>query len=190
MVEYYLATTFYMSYYTTRQTFLICSSTIKAEETKKIDRFLKLLSDSGVCDLLQECIHKDESKGGRPSYNQYNLLATIIYSFAFSKASLKDIEDLCTFDLRVIYINENKVPSYRTIGNFINNFIVPNRDRIFSLITKQIFKECNLKMDKAFIDGSKFKADANKYKFVWKPTTFHTKLSEKIRLLLQKYDLN
>ncbi len=179
-----------MSYYTTRQTFLICSSTIKPEETKKIDRFLKLLSDSGVCDLLQECIRRDESKGGRPSYNQYNLLATIIYAFAFSKASLRDIEDLCTFDLRVIYINENKIPSYKTIGNFINNFIVPNRDKIFSLITKQIFKECNLKMDKAFIDGSKFEADANKYKFVWKPTTFHTKLSDKIRALLKKYDID
>ena len=44
-------------------------------------------------------------------------------------------------------------------------------------------------MDKAYIDGSKFEADANKYKFVWKPTTFHLKISEKIRNLLRDYNL-
>ena len=172
MLEYSWLTIFYMSYYNTRQIFMICSSTIKVEETKKIDRFLNLLSNSGVCDLLKTFISREVSKGGRPSYNPYNLLATILYSFAFSKASLRNIEDLCTYDLRVIYINENVVPSYKTIGNFINNFIVPNRDKIFSLITHEIFKECSLQMDKAYIDGSKFEADSNKYKFVWKPTTY------------------
>ena len=83
----------------------------------------------------------------------------------------------------------NETPSYRTIGNFINDYIVPSRDKFFSLITKEIFRTCNLKMDKAFVDGSKFEADANKYKFVWKPTTFHNKLSDKIRIILEKYDL-
>ena len=189
MLEYSWLTIFYMTYYNTRQVFFICSSTIKAEETKKIDKFLNLLSKSGVCDLLKETINHEYSKGGRPTYNPYNLLATILYSFAFGKASLRNIEELCTYDLRAIYINENNVPSYKTIGNFINNFIVPNRDKIFSLITNEIFKECNLKMDKAYIDGSKFEANSNKYKFVWKPTTFHIKLSEKIRLIFKKYEL-
>ena len=189
MLEYSRFTIFYMTYYNTRQTFFICSSTIKVEETNKIDKFLNLLSKSGVCDLLKETIDHEDSKGGRPTYNPYNLLATILYSFAFSKASLRNIEELCTYDLRVIYINENNVPTYKTIGNFINKFIVPNRDKIFSLVTNEIFKECNLKMDKAYIDGSKFEANSNKYKFVWKPTTFHIKLSDKIRLILKKYEL-
>lgn len=179
-----------MGYYNTRQTFFILSSTIKVEETKKIDKFLELLDKSGVCDLLNNQIsHDDKSKGGRPSYNVYNMLAAIIYSFAFNKASLRNIEDLCIHDLRLIYIMENQTPTYKTIGNFINEYIVPNRDKIFSLITKAIFNECNLIMDKAYIDGSKFEADANKYKFVWKPTTFHLKLSDKIRKLLEKYNL-
>ncbi len=179
-----------MSYYNIRQSFFILSSTIKAEETQKIDNFLKLLDKSGVCDLLKKQMIRDEkNKGGRPGYNIYNMLAAIIYSFAFNKASLRNIEDLCNYDLRVIYIMENETPTYRTIGNFINEYIIPNRDIIFSLITQEIFKECNLRMDKAYIDGSKFEADANKYKFVWKPTTFHTKLGEKIRVLLNNYGI-
>ena len=79
---------------------------------------------------------------------------------------------------------ENETPTYRTIGNFINEYIVHNKEKIFSLITKAIFEESNLKMDKAYIDGSKFEADANKYKFVWKPTNYHLKFSDKIRNLL------
>lgn len=179
-----------MRYYSTRQTFLIVSSTIKVEETKKIDKFLELLDKSGVCDLIKkQVIHDERNKVGRPGYNVYNMLAAIIYSFAFNKASLRNIEDLCLYDLRVIYIMEYETPTYKTIGNFINEYIVPNRDIIFSLITKAIFEECNLKMDRAYIDWSKFEADANKYKFVWKPTTFHLRLSDKIRKLLGEYNL-
>ena len=40
-----------------------------------------------------------------------------------------------------------------------------------------------------FLDGSKFEADANKYKFVWKPTTWHSKLCDKVRSLLQEYNI-
>lgn len=179
-----------MRYYSTRQTFLIVSSTIKVEETKKIDKFLELLDKSGVCDLIKkQVIHDERNKVGRPGYNVYNMLAAIIYSFAFNKASLRNIEDLCIYDLRIIYIMEYETPTYKTIGNFINEYIVPNRDIIFSLITKAIFEECNLKMDRAYIDWSKFEADANKYKFVWKPTTFHLRLSDKIRRLLGEYNL-
>ena len=103
---------------------------------------------------------------------------------------VRKIEDLCNYDLILIYIMENEIPTYKTIGNFINDYIVPNRDEIFSLVTKAIFDECKLKMDKAYIDGSKFEADANKYKFVWRPTTFHLKLSDKIRTLLDEYHIS
>ena len=44
-------------------------------------------------------------------------------------------------------------------------------------------------MDNMYLDGSKFEANANKYKFVWKPTTFHNKLSDKIRELLKGYNI-
>ena len=58
-------------------------------------------------------------------------------------------------------MNYEKV-SYKTFGNFINEVILPNRYEIFSITTKAIFDECELKMSRAYIDGSKFEADANK----------------------------
>ena len=80
--------------------------------------------------------------------------------------------------------------SYKTFGNFINEVILPNRYEIFSITTKAIFDECELKMSRAYIDGSKFEADANKYKFVWKPTKYHETLSNKVRDLLKRNNLD
>lgn len=177
-------------YYSTMRTFLVDCYTSNVEQSKKIDSFLALLDKSGVCDLLKDVIKKDDiSKGGRPIYNPYNMLAVIIYNFAFNKSTLRDIEDKCRNDLRCIYILQGENPSYKSIGNFINDYILPNREKIFSLITKAIFDECKLEMDNMYLDGSKFEANANKYKFVWKPTTFHNKLSDKIRELLKGYNI-
>lgn len=45
-------------------------------------------------------------------------------------------------------------------------------------------------MFEAYIDGSKFEADVNKYKFVWKPTKYHETLSNKVRDLLKRNNLD
>lgn len=61
---------------------------------------------------------------------------------------------------------DNETVSHMTICNFINDYIVDNQIEIFSFVVGEIFKECQLPMDTLFIDGSKFEANANKYKFV------------------------
>lgn len=52
---------------------------------------------------------------------------------------------------------------HMALGNFINVYILPNDEKIFSLIAKAIFIECNFKMDKMYLNGSKFEVNA-KYK--------------------------
>lgn len=179
-----------MYYYNIRKIFLVDCYNNNLEQSIKIDRFLSLLDKSGVCKLIESKIKtKDETKGGRPQVDPYNLLAVILFNFAFNKATVRDIEDKIKNDLRCIYIMQGEYPSHMTISNFINEYIIPNQCDIFSLITKEIFNECKLKMDDMYIDGSKFEANANKYKFVWKPTTYHNNLSNKIRLLLSNYNL-
>ncbi len=182
-----------MGYYTIRKVFFVDCYTSNVEQSQKIDKFLSLLDKSGVCDLLNEAIKEkqknDTDKGGRPSHNPYNMLALILFNFSFRKGTLRDIEESCKYDLRCIYIMQDERPSHMALGNFINDYILPNAEKFFSLITKAIFDECNLKMDKMYLDGSKFEANANKYKFVWKPTKFHLKLCDKIRDLLSEYSL-
>ena len=76
---------------------------------------------------------------------------------------------------------EGNVPDHSIIGDFINKYIVPHQYDIFTLINKQIIRELDLNIDDVYNDGTKFKANANKYKFVWKLTKFHQKLDNKIK---------
>lgn len=130
------------------------------------------------------------SVGGRPHYSYINLLATILYGFTYNSPTLRELESSCKFDLRYIYLMEQETPSHMVFANFINTVIVPNRDEIFKRITHQIFVKMGIKIEDAFIAGSKFEADANKYKFVWKPTKYHNNLSDKIRDLLKEVSLS
>ena len=176
--------------FTTRKVFLYDYYTSDVKEEEKIFKFLELLEKSGVSKFIKERDEITLRKGGRPAYNECNLFATILYGFAFNRCTLRDLEEGCKFDLRYMYIMERETPSFMTFDNFINEIILPNRDEIFHTITKTIIEEIGIDINEAFIDGTKFEADANKYKFVWKPTTYHNKLSDKIRDLLNDLDLN
>ena len=174
--------------FTTRETFLVPSFDLDVKERKKIDSFLLLLDKSGVSNIFPDDSYLDY--GGRPHYSYYDMFATILYGFAFGSCSLRDLEESCKYDLRYFYLMEQKRPAHTRFGEFINKIIIPNRKEIFKLITNQIIKECNLTIDDVFVDGSKFEADANKFKFVWKPTKHHEKLSDKIRILLNEVGLS
>jgi len=122
----------------------------------KIERFLRLLDDSGVGKIIAEYIKNNTSYGGRPGYNYFHLFATILFGFAFTRCTLRDLEDACKFDLRFIFLMDQEQPIYSKFCDFINKVIVPNEEEIFSLITRQIAKEMLLNLDDGFIDGTKY----------------------------------
>ncbi len=74
--------------------------------------------------------------------------------------------------------------SASTLSRFITS-LIPKIPLIFADLMRCMLGECSVPMDTLFLDGSKFEANANKYKFVWKPTTFHLRLSEKVYNLLK-----
>lgn len=179
-----------MNYFSTRQEFFLCSYASTVEEQTKIDKFLQFLDDSGVAEILNEVRPKHSIQGGRPEINRYNLFATILYGFAFGNSTLRDLEDICKFDLRYMSLMSGEQPSHMVFGNYINEFILPNRQRIFGAIMRQIAKTCKLDLNDVFIDGTKIEANANKYKFVWKPTAYHERLCDKIRTQLKECNLD
>ena len=178
-----------MPYFNTGKVFLLPSFDLEVKEQEKICRFLDLLDKSGVDRIILKYINNKNGLGGRPNSNYFRLFATIVYGFAFGFETLRELEEACNYDLRFIYLMEQVRPSYTTFSTFINTVIVPNELEIFSLINKQIAKELNITFEDAYIDGSKFEANANKYKFVWKPTTFHKRVSITIGELIKRYQL-
>ena len=178
-----------MLYFNTERIFLVPSFDLEVKEKEKMTKFLTLLDNSGVGKVIEKYIKNNTSKGGRPGYNYYRLFATIIYGFAFTRCTLRELADACRHDLRFIFLMEQERPIYTKFCDFINKVIVPNEEEIFSLITMEIAKEMNIEMDDAFIDGTKYEANANKDKFVWKPTKHHKRLTVKASEIIKKYQL-
>ena len=147
------------------------SYTFDVKELGKINKFLSLLEESGVAEIIKGYV--TDSTTGRTQYDIYKMLVAVIYGFAQGSGTLRDLEDRCRYDIRFMYILDGMTPSYASFCNFINGVIRPHTDEIFSAVTSSIMKELSLDMDVCYIDGTKIEADANKYKFVWKPITFH-----------------
>ena len=175
-----------MPYFITEKVFLFPSFDISEKERLKLDTFLLILEESGVASIIEKAISKDVNSGRKP-YNPYRLFASIIYGFSKHSGSVRLLEESLKFDLRFIYLMEQERPSYVTISKFLNNIVVPHQQELFYHIILATIKRFNICIDDVFLDGTKFEANANKYKFVWKPTAFHHKLNDKIRILLSKY---
>lgn len=153
----------------------------------KLNELLSVLEASNVASL--PFLKSTQPSFGRPQYNPCDLLAAVLLGFAISNGSLRDIEQLCKTDLRLLYVSGGVSPSHMTFSNFIREVITPNIQEIFTCICQELFKRCRVNLNTLYLDGTKIEANANKYKFVWKPTTFHIKLCGKVRSLLEVLDL-
>ena len=174
-----------MRYFNIKQGFFITSMDISIEEIEKLDKFLEILEESKVGEIISQEININEE--GRPGYNPYDLFAGIIYGFSIHSGSVRKIEESFKYDLRFRYIMGSKMPTYVTISKFLNNVVVKHSREIYSCIVKSIIQKYNIDISDVFIDGTKIEANANKYKYKWKPTTFKAKLNEKMRVLILKH---
>ena len=174
--------------FTTRKGFFLYSFDIDKEELEKLNNFLYLLDISGVAETIDKATKKLNYQG-RYKTNPHNMLATILYTFMIDNGHLREIERSCKLSLDYMYLMDNERVSYVTFSNFINEIIVPNIDEIFMKITKAIIEETGVDTSDIFIDGSKFEANANKYKFVWKPRKNLSNLEKNIIDLFMKYDI-
>ena len=178
-----------MDNFTIKRPFFQIPSAKCIKEYEKIDKFIDILKKSGIAQIIKFVNEKQKKCKGRIGYNPYNMMATVLYCFSRFRSSVREFEELCYTDLRVIYLMEQNEPSYVTFCDFINNYIKPYSLEIFSMITNAIIAEYNIDIENQYIDGTKIEANANKYKFVWKPKTYHEKLDMKIKLLIKLKNL-
>ena len=75
------------------------------------------------------------------------------------------------------------------MGRFIKNVVVPNRRRIFAAIMARVLEEFGVTRWDAFLDGTKQEANANKYKFVWDPITYHRRLTARLSDMAERLGL-
>ena len=111
-----------------------------------------------------------ERKTGRPEYDRETLFKLVLFAFMeFGYCSVRQIRKLCDTDIRFLWLlNDRKAPSVMTIQNFIHNDLAQSLDDIFTEINGFIFAKESVDTNHVYIDGTKLKANAGNYTWVWK----------------------
>lgn len=165
-------------YYTTRQLQLPLDWEILIEKDDPVKTFKEVMEGVNLGKYI-----KRESSKGRIGYNRFMMLELVLFGFMDkSNCSLRDLEKACKTDIRYMWLSNNEKPSYVSFCNFINNDLTDKIENIFIEINLYIKNRFNVDTTKAYIDGTKIEANANKYTFVWKTATlkFREKLYRKI----------
>lgn len=120
-------------------------------------------------DLNRYLVAKGNGKG-RPRYDAYTLLKVILFAFMENGyVSTRQLEKLCKTDIRYMWLlQDNPVPSHMTIDNFMNSCLKENIEGILEEINGYIFEQEKVDLNHVYIDGTKIRADANMYSWVWK----------------------
>lgn len=103
--------------------------------------------------------------------------------------SVISIEKLCKTDIRFMWLlHDIPSPSHMTADNFMNNVLIDSIDKIFADINEYIFQKKNVDLKHVYIDGTKSKANADKYSRVWKKSCEKNrrKTFEKVTKLLNE----
>ena len=138
---------------------------------------------------IEKYLRPIENRIGRPRYNPVRILKVILFGFMDGGyASLRELEDRCRYDIRYKYLMEQEMPSYRTFGHFIKDFLEDSVEELFLMINKELFAREGVDLEHLYIDGSKYEANANKYSWVWKKASEKSryKLYGKITVLLER----
>jgi transposase len=132
------------------------------------------------------------NKVGRPRLDSIKLLKIILFAFMeFGYVSLRRIEALCKTDIRFIWLLDGmEAPSFMTIANFINEFLLDSIESIFNEINSYIFEKENVDLNHVYIDGTKLEANANKYSWVWKKSCITNRNKMFLRITRLIEDIN
>ncbi len=137
---------------------------------------------------LSKYLVVEENETGRPRYDSYTLLKVVLFAFMEGGyESTRRIEKLCKTDIRYMWLLQGRsAPCHMTINNFMEQSLRGSIEEIFIKINEYIFERESVDLDHIYIDGTKIRANANMYSWVWKKSciTSRDKVFGKITKLL------
>ena len=121
---------------------------------------------------LYQYFASEERRTGRPEYDRTTLFNIVLFAFMeFGYCSVRQIHRLCETDIRFLWLLDGRTPpSVMTIQNFIHNVLSSSIEDVFKDINQYIFEKEHVDLNHVYIDGTKLKANAGNYTWVWKKT--------------------
>ena len=122
---------------------------IKINPDDEVVSFLKALE--GV--NLKKYLKKDERRG-RKGYDNVLLLKAVLFARMIGQCHLRDLQSLCRYDIRFMYIMNEETPSFMTFERLMNDYLIDDIEHIFFDVVGNICHLMDVDKTVQFIDGT------------------------------------
>jgi hypothetical protein len=95
------------------------------------------------------------------------MIKILIYAYLRNTYSSRKIEDLTANDIRFLWLSGMQRPDHNTINNFRSGKLKGLLKEVFGQMVCFLVEEKLVSLEKAYTDGTKIEANANRYTFVW-----------------------
>ncbi|MDQ0176428.1 transposase [Bacillus chungangensis] len=151
-------------HYTMNQVVLPLDLEIKLQENDiayTVNDVVENIPDEAFTGFLRET--------GCPTYHPRMMMKIILCAYTQSVFSGRKIEGLLQDSVRMMWLAQGHVPSYRTINRFrVHPEAKELLRQCFVQFRCQLVQEKLIDEEAIFIDGTKIEANANKFTFVWR----------------------
>jgi transposase len=157
-----------------------------------------LIPENHVVRVVNETIEKMDLSilmkqykgGGTSSFHPKMMLKVLIYAYSQRIYSSRQIAKALRENVNFMWISANNRPDFRTINRFRGVVMREIIEEVFASVVTLLIEEGYVKLENYFLDGTKLKANANKYTAVWAKNTgrYKGKLEKKIKELLDDID--
>lgn len=123
---------------------------------------------------------------GRPAYHPRLMLKVWLYGYCNKVYTSRPLARKLREDLGFMYLAGGHRPCFKTLSEFRGNRMKGLIDEVFTDLLSYLVQHDYIDLNDLYIDGSKWEANANKHKVVWRKNTVRYKqaVQERIREVL------
>ena len=129
------------------------------------------------------------SKYGSPAYHPKMLIKVWTYAYCEKVYTSRPLAKKLREDVVFIWLSGNQRPDFKTLSNFRSVRMQGMIDVVFKTVLGYLVEQEYVDLEDLYIDGSKWEANNNKYKRVWRKNTERYKggVLDRISELLEQY---
>lgn len=105
--------------------------------------------------------------GGASSYHPRMLLKVLIYGYVTNIYSSRRLEACLKESVHFMWLSGMQRPDHNTINRFRGKRLKGVIKEVFTRVVKLLVESGHVSLKRAFTDGTKIEANANRYTFVW-----------------------
>ena len=129
------------------------------------DHCVRFLSDV-VSSLDLSPLYAGYTTQGASSYDPLMMSKVLFYAYTTGTYSSRGIEQSLRENIGFMWLSAGQVPDHNTLNRFRLKFkeILPD---LFSQTVQMLSERGLVSLEKVYLDGTKWEANVNKYRFVW-----------------------